>query len=110
MAAIDKIYINSIQEWLEFRTWCRRVRMKCWRETGYDILYGWYWYQQTPAQVHEYIDYAKGKDFPMCNMPRQIDYWLMKRCPIEWIQNTLEYQYGESTVKKKRRKGKYFIG
>lgn len=46
----------------------------------------------------------------MCNLPRKIDYWLMKRCPIDWIIDRLEYQYGVKFVNRIRKKGKYVIG
>lgn len=60
MAGIDKIYVSSIKDWLQFRNWCIRNRRKCWNKTHRDILS--YFYSGDINYITEWLNEITQKD------------------------------------------------
>ena len=90
MAAIDKIYVNSMEEYKLFRAWC---------EQQPPILdkYG------TKCKLTDYMftwtdrDDTDGRDFPVMNAPCYIDAYIIRNCPYDFIQKSLMLNYGYET-------------
>lgn len=88
MAAIDKIYVNSYQEYVLFKEWCEKqppLKDK-YGNKGYikDYLF----------QVNENeINQEEWSGCVMC-APYYIDAYIIRNCPLDFIQNELKFKYG----------------
>ena len=100
MAAADKTYTKSYKEYKEFLNWCEGKVFTC---PNGDKFYPRYYC----------FDYWKESDFdgetyrPIINTPMELDYFLIKYCPIEWIQKTYEKDFGEYYTQIKEGKSEY---
>jgi hypothetical protein len=87
MAAIDKIYgtqkqYNELKEWLKEN----QKPIKC--KWGM-LMPGNYLYPRN--------GYNKERR-PISNFPHEVDKWLLKNCPIEWVTDNIKEQYGINIV------------
>jgi hypothetical protein len=75
MAAIDKIYGNLQQ---------------------YDQLHDWLKENKPDALGYLYMrdGWMPGEERPISNFTKQIDRWLIKNCPLDFVQMRLKEQYG----------------
>lgn len=86
MAAIDKIYINSVEEYNLFREWCEE-QPKLKDKYGIEVSLSRYFFQ--------YVNLEQ-KFFPMFfSAPYYVDAYLIRNCPFEFIQKELKINYGE---------------
>lgn len=91
MAAIDKIYVNTVEQFKEFKDWCKAqppIEDKYGKKvhiTSY--LYDW---------EDEDLKDKKG-DFPVFNAPYYIDAYVIRNCPLDYIQRHLMLNYGHKT-------------
>ncbi len=74
MAAIDKIY-GMPEQWDELSNWLLSNNPEAVR----------YLYRRPNEKF--------GYPCPISNFPTEIDNWLFDHCPIEWVQQALDYQY-----------------
>lgn len=90
MAAIDKTYLDTWEDYTQLRDWCIRQgtvtddfgnRFK-----PLDFLFGWSEDEFRRAE-------KEGKDLPVWNTPVYFDVWLIRNCPLEFIQDSLKEQY-----------------
>lgn len=94
MAAIDKTYISSIEQYDEIIEWANKQTV-----------------QVTPSgeqwHIKEYILYdretvklglEKCKEIPIWNTPTVVDAWLKENCPIKVVQDRLLVQYGNEPI------------
>lgn len=92
MAAIDKIYITSIEQYREYKKWCDSIPYQC------DSI-GNLWHPSEFIYLGTEREYIIGlrhnKEIPLCNNPSYVDVFLIRNCPIEFIQNRLKEQYGD---------------
>lgn len=86
MAGIDKIFVTSWNQFCELRDWLG--------SRGYlKDDYGNYF------RPSDFIpDYLKEEDFDgseivVMNNPIYFDIWLIRNCPIDWVQSILKSQY-----------------
>jgi hypothetical protein len=95
MAAIDKIY-GTQKQYNEFKKWLKENQkpIKC------SIGFEWNGNKQKEtfkmALPTEYLYSRNGydkNDRPISNFPQNIDKWLLKNCPIEWVVNKIKEQY-----------------
>jgi len=95
MAAIDKIYGTQIQ-YNELKTWLKinQKPFKCWVGVSYSSNKRKEIYEmRLPTQyLYPKSGYDKNKR-PISNFPENIDKWLLKNCPIEWVVNRIKEQY-----------------
>ena len=90
MAAIDKIYVNSYQEFKKFEEWCLKqpkLKDKYGKEvsiTSY-LFYGW----DNPK-------YWPG-NHPIFSAPYYVDAYIIRNCPLDYIQKELMINYGHKT-------------
>lgn len=85
MAAIDKIYVNSWEEYIQFKEWCKqqpplldKYGKKC-KISDY-LITGW--------------DKENWKCHPIFSAPYYIDAYIIRNCPFDFIQKELMINYG----------------
>ena len=87
MAAIDKIYINTLEQYDEFKAWCEQqpaIKDKYDKE----VLLTKYLYDKPSQQPDT--------DFAVIMCPYYLDAYLIRNCPFEYIQKELKLNYGSS--------------
>lgn len=98
MASIDRIYCTSKRNFIEFYRWCEKFSEICKKETQKDLLK--YFYTSPETFNTDFTNYAFG--VPITCFPESLDKWLMKHCPIIWIRDSINKQYGgQYPIKKK---------
>ena len=87
MAAIDKIYVKTREEYLAVKEWCEQ------QPTIKDK------YGTEVHLTHYLINWSEGYDGPrpVFNAPYYIDAYLIRNCPFEFIQDELKCNYGYKT-------------
>lgn len=87
MAAIDKIYVNTWEEYLAFKEWCEQqpvLKDKYGTEVPLTCyLINWSEWNEGPR--------------PIFNAPYYVDAYLIRNCPFEFIQDELKFNYGYKT-------------
>jgi hypothetical protein len=86
MASIDKIY-GTAEEFEEFKDWMKKNN-----KDACKYLY----YPDDDTWETEWND---DKTHPMSNFPEEIDIWLYKNCPLDFIVERIAEQYGEDWTK-----------
>lgn len=86
MAAIDKIYVKSYDQYLQFKNWCIE-------QFPIKDKYG------KNCYLSEYlINWRNEKDFtisrPIYMAPYYVDAYLIRNCPFDFIQDNLKLNYG----------------
>ena len=93
MAAIDKIYgtqeqYDDLEDWLKGNEKPIRCRV------------GMEWIKNRPiyesSLPSEWLYSKKGydkDDRPISNFPNEIDRWLLKNCPLQWVTDKIKEQY-----------------
>lgn len=87
MAAIDKTYVSTWEEYNEYVNWAKDKVFVCPNGTkihpiDYVRDYG---YEHFDGEIERVLH----------NTPTSLDYFLIKECPIAFIQDTLKWQYSE---------------
>ncbi len=93
MAAIDKTYLKTWEQYQQLKDWCTSIGTTV-DDYGNKIrplnfLWG-YWKPE---------DFEKGREIPVWNTPEYFDVWLIRNCPLDFIQDTLKEQYGDGWSK-----------
>ena len=83
MAAIDKIYISTIAQYDEFKDWCDKQPLMV-DKYGYTEKISNYLYPR-PKVDHSY---------PAIMAPYFIDAYIIRNCPLDYIQEELKVNYG----------------
>lgn len=86
MAAIDKTYTNNWDDYQSLIEWCKGKSFVL--QNG-DVIY--------PSRYiydWEKEDFDGKKEFPVWNTPIYLDIWLIRNCPLKFIQDRLKEQYG----------------
>ena len=86
MAAIDKTYTSSWEEYQSLVEWCRE---KSFTLKNGDVIY-------PSKYIYEWSeeDFDGKKELPVWNTPTYLDIWLIRHCPLRFIQDRLKEQYG----------------
>ena len=91
MAAIDKIYVNTWDDYVRFRDWLKE-------QPPIEDKYG------RKVKISKYIiDWKeeeiikRGYDFPIFMAPYYVDAYIIKNCPLDYIQKHLMLNYGHIT-------------
>lgn len=92
MAAIDKIYLNSYQEYCEFKKWCLeqpKLKDKYGNEVPISsYLFSWW---DDPKEWEE------DKSHPVMSAPYYVDAYIIRNCPLKYVQKELMLNYGHKT-------------
>lgn len=111
MAYIDKTYIVDYQQFKEVRDWCKGKIVK----TDNGLKYSAENFLNDKDMSEEYFNNWKNElietrmrnygetyeeayknaEIPLWNTPCFFDRWLIKNCPIQFIQDRLKYQYDD---------------
>lgn len=92
MAAVDKIYVNSYEEFEEFKKWCSE-QPKLKDKYGHEISIGAYLY--TWCDDPKY--WEKDDSHPIFSAPYYVDAYVIKNCPLNYIQKELMVNYGHKS-------------
>ena len=110
MSAIDKTYVSSWEQWKELKDWVwdKEIHLKnglisrprgCmyYPEYGEKEVTEWLENVRKSNMEHygwTYEEALENSDIPFWNTPTYVDIWLIRNCPIEWVQDRLKSQYG----------------
>lgn len=96
MAAIDKTYVNKAQL-LEAIEWCKKIgTVKI--ENGYEFAPLDWIYGYNDLDNPHYFD-VEQKTYILWNTPQWFDRWLWLNCPLKFVKERLEIQYGDEGLK-----------
>ena len=93
MAGIDKTYVSTYQDWKEITDYMKNAEFVC--PNGI-ILRGenyLYYSDATKEEIEEWLSERNG--IPVMNTPCAMDYFLIKYCPIELVQERMKEVYDE---------------
>lgn len=86
MAAIDKTYTSSWEDYQLLVEWCKG---KSFTLKNGDVIkpsnYIYEWERES---------FDGERELPIWNTPTYLDIWLIRNCPLEFIQDRLKEQYG----------------
>jgi hypothetical protein len=89
MASIDKTYADSYKEYQEFKDWAKDK----------EIVFN----KKQKVRLSSYIYHWEEADFidalPIMNTPTYVDIFLIKNCPLKFIQERMREVYDEGDVK-----------
>ena len=86
MAAIDKIYLHSYNEFLLFKQWCKK-------QNPLKDKYG----NKIPLTIYLYNpDENCNWDYgvPVYNAPCYVDAYIIRNCPFTFVQKAIRINYG----------------
>lgn len=85
MAAIDKTYTSSWEEYQEVMKWVKENKFTCPNGMIIDPLnYCYLWKEE---------DFKDQKELPIMNTSFSLDYFLIRECPLELVQKRMRYVY-----------------
>ena len=86
MAAIDKIYLDSYEQYKEFKEWCKQ-------QPPFKDKYG----KETKLEFYLFRYITEDSTFPrpVCSLPYYLDAYLIQHCPFDFVQKELMLNYGE---------------
>ena len=87
MAAIDKIYVKTWEEYSQFRDWCKsQPKLK--------DVYGNEESITTYLYKYHEDDWVEDRERPIFMAPYYVDAYVIRNCPLNFIQNELNINYG----------------
>jgi hypothetical protein len=90
MASIDKIY-GTANEFRVLKDWIDKNKPDAHKHL--------YWPDDDTWET----EWNDDKHHPMSNFTEEIDIWLYKNCPLDFIVERIAEQYGEDWVKEQTR-------
>ena len=81
----------SVEEWKTFHDWAKENESKCSEEFNDSLLD--HFYMDNEDDVAEWLN--SRDSIPCTSMSEACDYFLIKHCPIEHVQDRLQCQYGD---------------
>lgn len=91
MAAIDKTYITNVKDYIEFIDWAKDKEYKC--PNGCIVKPMDYLYEWDMENLKNAIE--NHKEVAILNTDLTIDYFLIKYCPLEFIQKRMSEVYSD---------------
>lgn len=105
MAALDKLYLKSKKEILEFYLWCEMFDDLCVKETQKSIMDYWYLRIHHIVSLPNFIPHGT----PVINTPFCIDKWLWKHCPLPFIREEMISWWGYGKNKESHKKFCFYL-
>ena len=94
MAGIDKTYIKTYNQYKEVHEWCKNIVVtfddtfvKNVSFKPFDFIYKY--------TEDDFNQLPENGELVLWNTPCYMDQWLIKNCPIDFIQKRLKEQYGD---------------
>lgn len=97
MAAIDKTYVSTFEEWKEIIDWARNKVYLCPNGIVFNVIDYCYYPDYSEDDIKEWL--SESPQIPVMNTPTELDYFLIKDCPIKVIQDRLKEVYDEEFIK-----------
>lgn len=85
MAAIDKIYVDSYEKYVEFKEWCEKQPLFT---DKYGVSEPMTRYLITGWEKENWVEH------PIASFPLYIDAYIIRNCPFDYIQKELMLNYG----------------
>lgn len=92
MAAIDKIYLSSYDEYIQFRDWLKvqpKLRDKYGKEVSLMSYFFDYW-----DKKYWFDENGKNVSHPVYSAPYYVDAYIIRNCPFDFVQEDLMINYG----------------
>ncbi len=96
MAGIDKTYCNTVAEYEEFKQWAIENKFKTPMGETIDFTCHMYNIDSSIEDLQEQVD--NGYDITVINTSFHLDYYLIKYCPIKFIQDRMREVYRKETI------------
>ena len=80
MAAIDKIYVDSYEKYVEFKKWCEKQPLFT---DKYNVKEPMTRYLITGWEKENWVEH------PIASFPFYIDAYIIRNCPFDYIQKEL---------------------
>lgn len=93
MAAIDKTYVDNWEDWKEITDWMKSFERKL---PNGSILRGknfLYYPDSTKEEIEDWL--KEQEDIPVMNTSWTMDYFLIRECPLEVVQNRMQSVYSK---------------
>ena len=98
MAGIDKTYIKSYKELKDFINWAEKIIYTCPNGIIFkpkDYIYS-SCLDKSEEEIQEILKHHP--EIPIMNTPQDLDYFLIKDCPLDFIQERMKEVYGEEYI------------
>ena len=96
MAALDKTYASSFEEWKEVMDWARTAKFTCPNGMVIKVINYCYYPYSTDEEIKEEI--SRYGSIAIMNTPCEVDYFLIKYCPIQIVQDRMREVYEENYI------------
>lgn len=97
MAAIDKTYVSSYEDWKEIIDWAKKTVFTCPNGIKFHVIDWCYTYSDsTEDDIRDCLN--NHKTIPVMNTPQALDYFLIKYCPIKVVQDRLREVYNSDFI------------
>lgn len=100
MAGIDKTYVSKYSDYKRYYDWCLSKNYEFSRLYNGELLTSYFY-------IYDEEDFKNNTDLPICNTPTYMDIYLIRNCPLEFVQNRLKEQYCSEYTKIKNYKSEY---
>lgn len=90
MAAIDKTYVDSWEEYKEIRDWAIKTNVIYPNGDIGSKMINWVYFPYLTEG-----DFKEGKEYVLWNTSEIVDMFLYKHCPFELVQERLKEQYSD---------------
>jgi hypothetical protein len=100
VAGIDKTYVTCWEDYVEVKDWALQVGVV--RDDFGNIFSPIDWLPE-----YEETNFTGRRELVLWNTPTYFDVWLIRYCPIDFIQGRLKQQYGSSYIEIKERRSEY---
>lgn len=93
MAAVDKTYIDNYDDWKRIIDWAKDTEFVCKNGLVFKVIDYCYYPDATEEEIKNWLKEAGS--IPVMNTSIELDYYLIKYCPIDIIQNRMKEVYDE---------------
>lgn len=95
MAAIDKTYVSSYEDWKIFDEWAMKTVYTT--PSGSKLYVKNYCYYPSTEYSAEYMKelFNKTDELPVMNTSHILDYFIIKECPLDFVQKRMREVYRE---------------
>lgn len=102
MAAIDKTYAHTWEEYVSLVKWAKNTKFIC--PNGMTLSpmgYIYEWSKETYEESYnsfkeKYLDFEF--EFPVMNTSNAIDYFIIKECPLKFVQDRMKEVYSDEYI------------
>lgn len=97
MSSIDKTYVNNYKDYRDVIDYAKKTKFEC--PNGMIINLSDYLYTEiTKEEFEEHLKEHPGSSCPVMNTPCEVDYFLIKYCPLKVIQDRMDEVYPSEYV------------